>query len=125
MGDEFNTIRRVIEHEDSLINHRFSWLILAQSFLLAAWFSYASGGGHPHEKLFALAGLASCILPYVSILAAVCALARILSDPEAKTYDDHFPTLSSPGNWHRLGLVGAVATPPVFIIIWLKILVAV
>ena len=26
-----------IEHEDNLINHRFSWLIMSQSFLLTAF----------------------------------------------------------------------------------------
>src|SRR5437660_1319996 len=29
--------RSRIEHEDNLINHRFSWLIMSQSFLLTAF----------------------------------------------------------------------------------------
>jgi hypothetical protein len=33
----FELFRSVIEHEDDLLNHRVSWIILAQSFLMAAY----------------------------------------------------------------------------------------
>ena len=38
----FELFRRVIEHEDDLLNQRMSWIILAQSFLMAAFISSSS-----------------------------------------------------------------------------------
>ena len=41
----FELFRKVIEHEDDLLNQRMSWIILAQSFLMAAFISSSSSAG--------------------------------------------------------------------------------
>jgi hypothetical protein len=44
----FHLFRALIEHEDNLLNHRVSWVLLSQSFLMAA-FVAANGGGDTND----------------------------------------------------------------------------
>jgi len=75
----FELFRRVIEHEDDLLNQRMSWIILAQSFLMAAFISSGSGissnddgGGRTVTLLYiaAAVGLLTCLVTLPALVAA-------------------------------------------------------
>eukprot|EP00980_Cylindrotheca_fusiformis_P006953 scaffold1465_cov93-Cylindrotheca_fusiformis.AAC.3 len=65
----FELFMRVIEHEDDLLNHRVSWIILAQSFLMAA---YITSGEILNSLRFVTAGvgLLTVVVTLPAILAA-------------------------------------------------------
>jgi hypothetical protein len=133
---KFEQVRRVVEHEDNLINHRFSWLIAAQSLLLAGWAQLSDRTARtvplhcePATALrsylaqdrIALVGLASALFTYVSIWAAIIALERLRTHEPMSPFQDPFrcPRLTSPTWRHRLGLLGPVAVPPAFAALWI------
>lgn len=118
---KFNQIRGAVEHEDNLINHRFSWLIIAQSFLLATWaYVYSQNNGGPATFALSIVGLSSALFTYVSIWAAIVALERLRRHPTAKDFQSEkcYPKLTSPPRWHWLGLFGPVIVPLFFIGVW-------
>ncbi len=67
----FELFREVITHEDDLLNQRVSWIILAQSFLMAA---YVTAGGDPESDslrfVTAAVGLATVFVTLPAIYAA-------------------------------------------------------
>lgn len=65
----FELFREVITHEDDLLNQRVSWIILAQSFLMAA---YITAGMEPDSLRFitAAVGLATVFVTLPAIYAA-------------------------------------------------------
>ena len=65
----FELFRSVITHEDNLLNQRVSWVILAQSFLMAA---YITATDAPDSLRFVTAavGLSTVIVTLPAILAA-------------------------------------------------------
>lgn len=65
----FELFREVITHEDDLLNQRVSWIILAQSFLMAA---YITAGEEPDSLRFVTAavGLATVFVTLPAIYAA-------------------------------------------------------
>lgn len=65
----FELFRSVIEHEDDLLNHRVSWIILAQSFLMAA---YITTNEQLNSLRFVTAGvgLLTVVVTLPAILAA-------------------------------------------------------
>ena len=65
----FELFRKVIEHEDDLLNHRVSWIILAQSFLMAAYIT-TSGDNNLLRFVTAGVGLFTVIVTLPAILAA-------------------------------------------------------
>ena len=113
--EEFKFVRAVVEHEDNLINHRNSWLILAQSFLIVA---YVQSSCEPYRFPIFLAGLLSTAFCYVSIWSAVIALRQLRKDCGRK-FDNYYPYLTSQTTRHYCGLFGALAIPPTLIVIWI------
>jgi hypothetical protein len=111
--DDFRLLRNVVEHEDNLLNYRFSWLIVAQSFLLAAC---VSSKYYPFPAV--VAGLASTVLTYVSLVAAVSALHRLRIQVGPR-FDEFYPHLMSRSLLHFLGILGPITVPPVFLVVWL------
>ncbi len=111
--DDFRLLRGVVEHEDNLINHRFTWLIVAEAFLLAAC---VSDDTYPMPVV--IAGLASTALTYASLMAAVRAL-EDLGKQVGNTFEGNYPHLMSTTRRHWLGLVGPLGVPVVFLGIWL------
>ena len=69
----FELFRSVIQHEDDLLNQRVSWIILAQSFLMAA---YITAGGSEEDGtnalkyITAIVGLLTVVVTMPAILAA-------------------------------------------------------
>ena len=69
----FELFRRVIEHEDDLLNQRMSWIILAQSFLMAAFISSSNNntnGGRPFLYITAAVGLLTVLVTMPALIAA-------------------------------------------------------
>ena len=68
----FELFRSVIQHEDDLLNQRVSWIILAQSFLVAAFITNTSndGSGDALKLITAIVGLSTVIVTMPAILAA-------------------------------------------------------
>jgi hypothetical protein len=74
----FEMFREVIEHEDDLLNQRVSWIILAQSFLMAAFItsagSVAEADANDRNRSFlyitAAVGLATVIVTMPALFAA-------------------------------------------------------
>jgi len=68
----FELFRSVIQHEDDLLNQRVSWIILAQSFLMAAFITNTSedGNGDALKYITAIVGLLTVGVTMPAILAA-------------------------------------------------------
>jgi hypothetical protein len=64
----FELFRSVIEHEDELLNQRVSWIILAQSFLMAAFIT--ADAPDSMRYVTACVGLATVIVTMPAIVAA-------------------------------------------------------
>jgi hypothetical protein len=64
----FELFRSVINHEDDLLNQRVSWIILAQSFLMAAFIT--SPGPDSLRYVTAIVGLATVVVTMPAIIAA-------------------------------------------------------
>lgn len=64
----FELFRSVIDHEDDILNQRVSWIILAQSFLVAAFITTSSTGAM--KLITAIIGLSTVIITTPAILAA-------------------------------------------------------
>src|SRR5881396_3536683 len=89
--DHYQLIRERIEHEDNLVVQRLSWLVASQSFLFTAYAIVLNGltASPPpatatlmHQqmrlsRLIPLAAILTCALIYVSIVAAVKAIAGL------------------------------------------------
>jgi len=83
----YEIYRRNIEHEDHLINHRLSWLMVAQSFLLAAC---VSSGRTPF--IIKALGVSTCIVSYVSIFAAFRSI-NLLKEQRSTNIPEGYPPL--------------------------------
>lgn len=68
----FELFRSVIQHEDDLLNQRVSWIILAQSFLMAAFITNVNedGTGDALKYITAIVGLLTVVVTMPAILAA-------------------------------------------------------
>ena len=67
----FQLFREVIDHEDDLLNQRVSWIILAQSFLMAAFITTSSNGENSGLRyITSVVGLATVLVTLPAIVAA-------------------------------------------------------
>lgn len=109
--------RRIIEHEDNLVNHRVSWLLIAQSFLLGAC---VAKGNYPYFIIFL--GIFSTAVAYISILAAIVALKKIKKEIENDENNDlknYKPDTITTGCIFFCGELGAYALPVAFLLAWI------
>ena len=67
--NRFEVFRSVITHEDELLNHRVSWIILAQSFLMAAYIT-ATDASNASRFITATVGLLTVIVTLPAFIAA-------------------------------------------------------
>src|SRR5260221_117650 len=86
-----DTVRRQIEHEDSLVVNRLSWLMGSQAFLFTAYAIVVNGPVIPRNAVFTtkqdhllsiipLLGVGCCALIYAGVLAASMAMRRLRAD---------------------------------------------
>ncbi len=87
----YNLVRERLEHEDNLIVQRLTWLVGSQSFLFTAYAIVSNGLMSPPQlasahltdqlqllfQLIPIVAMLTCILIYISILAAVVTMRRL------------------------------------------------
>lgn len=109
---EFDRFRGNVEHEDNLINHRTSWLLISQSFLLGAC---VASGKYPYPVK--LVGTIISVASACSVAAAIWALADIRKKT-IEGFEGCVPPLMSSPFVHKLGLVAPVVVHILYIMIW-------
>jgi len=136
--DYYNVVRSRIEHEDNLVVQRLSWLVASQSFLFTAYAIVTNGlASQPPPpscvrfasqlqllyQLIPVVGTLTCVLIYVSILAAVASMRRLRNSYHSRFGDDEkgLPPIMSRSPIRLFGHSAAVLLPLVFITIWLVI----
>ena len=122
--DEYKVVREKWIHEDLVISHRMSWLILSQAMLLAAFGWALSNPSAKTEKLVTLLpifGIIFTIAIGVSIIAAIIAQHGL--NVHAKDWPEPYGVDTyTPVNWP--GRVAAISLPIFLLIVWLVIGVA-
>jgi hypothetical protein len=132
----YNLVRERIEHEDNLIVQRLTWLVGSQSFLFTAY-AIASNGlmsqpvqpvsahfGEQLELLFQLipiVAMLTCVLIYISILAAVITTAKLRCGYRSRfgPEEDSLPPIMTAAPTRLFGLVAPLFLPLMFAGIWL------
>jgi hypothetical protein len=126
--------RKRIEQEDNLINHRVSWLIGSQSFLLTAFVllrnnpSYYDGNLQPAyiERtsllVYVIAG-AGLLIAFCSSM-GVCAAFMAVHSWRKKVKESEREFLTSDATLAHLGGLAAVLPGPVLASIWVILLKA-
>ena len=132
----YNLIRARIEHEDNLIVQRLSWLVASQSFLFTAYAIVTNGlTSQPAQpacihfsdqlqllfQLIPIVGTLTCVLIYVSVLAAVLTMRRLRRSYHSRfgPEEDNLPPIQTHAPIRLFGYSAPVLLPLVFIIIWL------
>jgi len=110
---EYDRYRSNIEHEDDLINHRLSWLLIAQSFLLGACVAAANT-----PIVVRVVGIATCATTYISLLAAIASIRSLRRACQNRIPAD-FPSIVGDPPLHTMGLVGPLTVPIIFVVAWL------
>jgi hypothetical protein len=134
----YSLIRERIEHEDNLIVQRLSWLVASQSFLFTAYAIVTNGlttlppqPAYIHFsdqlqllfQLIPIVGTLTCVLIYVSVLAAVVTMRRLRLSYHSRfgTEERDLPPVQTQAPARLFGYSAPVLLPLVFIIVWLII----
>jgi hypothetical protein len=135
----YRVVRSRIEHEDNLVTQRLSWLIASQSFFFTA-FAVVNGEINSTMKIHLLhlipvvaamvAGLIFC-----SIVAGVIAKSNLRAFYRSQTLGGHgkpapvasyaeftLPLIQGRRFTILLGLTPPLGLPPLFIVVWLYLL---
>lgn len=131
-----DAVRHQIEHEDSLIVNRLSWLIGSQSFLFSAFAIVLNGPTqtrsaqfiHQQDLLVLLlpfVGLSICLLIYMGVLAGIRVMAglrRDLYEHHSKAINYRPPIQGSPLTL-ILGHAAPLLLPLIFAGTWLMLII--
>jgi hypothetical protein len=132
----YQIIRSQLEHEDNLINQRLSWFVAAQAFLFSAYAILLNapsqvrleGFGTQQEILFFLIPLVAIgmsILIYVTVIAAMLAMANLrrLLESHAKEKEILLPPVQGYRQTLLLGQASPILIPFLFMISWIVLLI--
>jgi hypothetical protein len=131
----FEIVSEQIQHEDELINQRLSWLITGESIFFGFYAQIlATAASNPktfgitltHVRIIGWVAFITCLLIYLSVLAAVwnLSLLRKQLDGFCSFSEDGricpIPNVM-PGHWpiRYLGLVAPIVIPVVFMLAWM------
>ncbi|HZP43895.1 MAG TPA: hypothetical protein VFD84_20620 [Candidatus Binatia bacterium] len=131
--DEYRLFRARIEHEDTLVIQRLSWLVASQSFLFTAYAITLNGLAAPspvaalarHQelllRLLPTVGVLTSGLIYGTILAAVRAIAGFRHAYHARVGPAAaaLPPITTGGPTRLAGLSAPLLLPVVFVVVWL------
>jgi hypothetical protein len=132
----YNLVRERLEHEDNLIVQRLTWLVGSQSFLFTAYAIVSNGlmsqppqpaSQHFEEQLqllfqlIPIVAMLTCVLIYISILAAVMTMRKLRSGYRSRfgPEEDALPPIMTAAPVRLFGLVAPLLLPLVFTTIWL------
>jgi hypothetical protein len=118
LWDQYRALREQWTHEDMLVSHRMTWLILSSGLLFTAYRATAEGMGSWLALAFPLFGLLIATLIGVSIHAAMAATDDVRREFERAGLADLCP-LAPAGRLARRGRWAAKALPFVFGAMWL------
>jgi hypothetical protein len=135
--DWYKLFRSRIEHEDSFIIQRLSWLVASQAFLFTAYAITTNGlnSAVPAKetlflrqamllfRLIPLVALSMDLLIYISILAALRAIRELRQAYRARVGPDQLVPIQTSATTRSLGLTAPVVLPLVLIIVWLVLMV--
>ncbi len=125
-----DSIRRRIEHEDSLVVNRLSWLVGSQSFLFTAYAIVLNGPTTPRTAAFTpkqdhlltvvpLLGIACCVLIYLGVLGAAIVMRRLRADLAGRVRGTMQPPIQGTFATRALGMAAPLLLPPAFCAAWL------
>ena len=133
----YEMIRARLEHEDGMIVNRLSWLMASQSFLFTAYAiaaasppviaNTATGGLAAIYRLVPWVGVATTALIYAGLLAAVKSMAWLTKCYRGRVTDEAalgVPPVGPPWSILRWGMSAPLVLPPLFIVAWIVLLVA-
>jgi hypothetical protein len=128
----FKIAHQQIEHEDDLINHRVTWLILGEAIFFASYFQVMVSTGdtamRSHAWLLIVLGIAMCMVISVSIIAAVANLYTLRHKLTGfYVYEDFpIPNVTSTKQLQVIRLAGLftpLTLPFVILVVWILLLV--
>jgi hypothetical protein len=125
LWDQYRALREQWVHEDNLVHHRMSWLLVSSGLLFTAYTTMGSAAAAHATWLrigFPFFGMAVAALIGVGIYAAMAATDEIRREFEQAGLADLCPLAPSSQMAHR-GRWAARALPFVFGALWLLALV--
>jgi hypothetical protein len=123
LWDQYRALREQWTHEDTLVNHRVSWLILSEGLLFTAYRAEAASAGNWLALAFPLFGMLVAALIGVAIHAALDASEDVRREFERAGLADLCP-LAPESRLARRGRWAPKALPFVFGAMWLLALVS-
>ena len=131
--DYYRIIRSQVEHEDNLSTQRLNWLLAGQAFLFTAYaiVSNADTGTSARRQLLLLTmlplvALAVCALIFIAMAAGYMAMAnlrRVLLHHVPAEVLMHFPPIQGVGYTRFMGMAAPLLLPPIFMFVWLWLLI--
>jgi hypothetical protein len=118
LWDQYRALREQWTHEDTLVNHRVSWLILSEGLLFTAYRAQAESAVTWLGWAFPFFGMAVALLIGVGIYAALSATDEIKRQFKEAGLEDLCPLAPSSAIAHR-GRWASKALPFVFGAMWL------
>jgi hypothetical protein len=134
--ERYQVFRNRIEHEDNLIMQRLSWLMASQSFLFTAYAIVTNGlssgpivGGNVFfshldtlARIIPIVALLNSLLIALSILGALKAIRELREEYRRQGEFLKIIPLQTSQSARRLGLSAPILLPPLFIAVWLYLL---
>lgn len=134
--ERYQVFRNRIEHEDNLIMQRLSWLMASQSFLFTAYAIVTNGlssgpitGGNifiSHldvlARIIPIVALLNSLLIALSILGALKAIRELRQEYHKQGEFLKIIPLQTSRSARQLGLSAPLLLPPLFLVVWLYLL---
>lgn len=117
LWDQYRALREQWTHEDTLVNHRVSWLILSEGLLFNAYRGQDQAAGHWLALAFPAFGTLVAVLLGAGIYAALSATQEVRRQFDATGLADLCP-LAPAGHLAQRGRWAARALPFVFGAMW-------
>jgi hypothetical protein len=132
----YQIIRSQIEHEDNLINQRLSWFLAAQAFLFSAYAILLNAPSQVRLQRFAtqqeilftlipLVAIGASVLIYVTVFAAMLAMANLRRLLEGHMKEEESALLPPVQGYRQtllLGQASPILIPFLFMISWIVFL---
>jgi hypothetical protein len=130
--DYYRLIRGQIEHEDNLLTQRLSWFLASQAFLFSAFAIVLNspvqsrfGGREPAVFfwLLPIIAIAVGVLIWLGVWAGILAMKRLRGLVSHRADLAEFPPVQ--GRWptRGMGLAAPMLLPPMFIMVWVILLI--
>jgi hypothetical protein len=132
----YQIVRSQIEHEDNLINQRLSWFVAAQAFLFSAYAILLNAPSEVRLERFAtqqkilfflipLVAIGASILIYITVVAAMLAMANLRRLLEGYMKEEESALLPPVQGYRQtllLGQASPILMPFLFMISWIVLL---